>query len=103
MNADIDQMPLARHSGEAPWGGGGGVHTEQSAPSTSLLLSNLELSDKKSMSLEYEPASEPLHHWGGQESIRDVLWPLLTRPGSFWTLPLGWPRGFRWLEISTVT
>ena len=27
----------------------------------SLLLSSLELSDTKSMSLKYEPASEPLH------------------------------------------
>jgi len=30
-------------------------------PSSSLLLSRLELSDAKSVSLEYEPASEPLH------------------------------------------
>jgi len=30
-------------------------------PYSSLLLSSLELSDTKSMSLKYEPASEPLH------------------------------------------
>jgi hypothetical protein len=29
--------------------------------SSSVLLSSLELSDKKSMSLKHEPASEPLH------------------------------------------
>ena len=29
--------------------------------SSSLLLSSLDLSDTKSMSLKYEPASEPLH------------------------------------------
>ena len=28
---------------------------------SSALFSRLELSDKKSMTLEYEPASEPLH------------------------------------------
>jgi len=29
--------------------------------SSSVLLFSLELSDKKSMSLKYEPSSEPLH------------------------------------------
>ena len=32
-----------------------------SSSSSSLLLSSLELSDTKSMSLKYEPSSEPLH------------------------------------------
>ena len=39
----------------------GVVENLSKVDSSSLLLSSLELSDKKSMSLVYEPSSEPLH------------------------------------------
>ena len=63
-----ERMSASTSKGE---GGQGGVPGGEGAlpispelwSSSSLLLSSPELSDTKSMSLKYEPSSEPLHNY----------------------------------------